>query len=133
MIKEIVELSMYRLEKASEDLKLAQKSLEIGIYKGAVNRSYYSIFHSLRAVLALNKFDSKKHSGVIAFFQKNYISTGIFDKRHSKIIQNAFEIRNKSDYEDFYIISKGEAQEQVENALEFFETIKNYLATQWII
>jgi uncharacterized protein (UPF0332 family) len=32
----------------------------------------------MRAVQALDGFDSKKHSGVISAFRKDYIKTGIF-------------------------------------------------------
>ena len=37
-------------------------------YRSANNRAYYSIFHAIRSVLALDGFDSKKHSGVISEF-----------------------------------------------------------------
>lgn len=130
MSDELFELSKYRLERAKEDLELAKKSLELGFFKGALNRSYYAIFHSLRAVLALDRFDSKKHSGIIAFFQKNYILTEKFDKTSSKIIQDAFEIRNKSDYEDFFIASKEDAKIQIQNAEILVEKIENYLQNQ---
>ncbi|MBR1702400.1 MAG: HEPN domain-containing protein [Lachnospiraceae bacterium] len=53
---------------------------EIGQYKSSINRSYYAIFHALRAVTAMDGFDSSKHSGVIAYFNKNYVKEGIFDK-----------------------------------------------------
>lgn len=49
-------------------------------------------FHSIRAVLALEKIDFKKHSAVIAYFNKNYILTDIFDKSYGKVVNNAFEI-----------------------------------------
>lgn len=60
----------------------------------------------MRAVLALDGEDFKRHSGVIQYFQKNYIKSGIFDKRFSDIITKASRIRNASDYDDFYIASR---------------------------
>lgn len=44
-------------------------------YKGAANRSYYAIFHTMRSVLALDQIDFSKHSGVSAYFRKEYIKT----------------------------------------------------------
>ena len=41
----------------------------------------YSIFTGVRAVLAKDGIDFKKHAGVIAYFQKEYIKTGEFDKK----------------------------------------------------
>ena len=45
--------------------------------KGAANRSYYAIFHAMRAVLALDGIDMKRHSGVMSEFRRLYIKTGI--------------------------------------------------------
>ncbi len=62
------ELSKYRFETCKEDLYDAQLMLKNGRYKNALNRGYYAIFHAIRAVNALDGFDSSKHSGVIAHF-----------------------------------------------------------------
>ena len=88
-------------------------------FKGAANRSYYCIFHAMRAVLALEKFDSKKHSGVISAFRKNYIRAGFFPAEFSDIIGKAFEVRNGSDYQDFYLIPKEKVETQIANAKIF--------------
>ena len=61
------ELSEYRMARAKEMLMAAESNLEIGQYKTSLNRSYYAVFHAMRAVNALKKYDS----GVIAFLQKN--------------------------------------------------------------
>jgi uncharacterized protein (UPF0332 family) len=97
------------------------------IFPTAANRSYYSIFHAMRAVQALDRFDSKKHSGVIAKFRQNYIKTGIFSVEFSRIIESAFVVRLECDYEDFYLISKAEVATQVENAKTFLEAVEKYI------
>ena len=125
--EKIVSLSKYRLEQAEEFLKAAEKNLDMGELKTANNRSYYSIFHGMRAVLAIDEVDFKKHSGVIAYFREKYIKSGIISKECSDIISNASLIRNKSEYDDFYVAVKSETEQQVENAKIFFECIKAYL------
>ena len=60
----------------------------------------------MRAVLALDKLDSKKHSGIIAAFRQKYIKTGIFPEKYSDIIRDAYNMRNSSDYEDFFVVTK---------------------------
>lgn len=59
-----IALSIRRLELAEERLKTAKHNLEFGDYKAAANRLYYAIFSAMRAVLALDGFDSKKHFGI---------------------------------------------------------------------
>lgn len=128
-----ITLSKYRLEQAKEFLESAIKNLEMNEYKTANNRAYYSVFHSMRAVLALDEVDFKKHSGVIAYFRENYIKTKIFDRNCSDIISSTSLIRNKSDYDDFYIAEKNETIEQIENAKVLYEAVEKYLNIKWVI
>lgn len=120
-------LSNARYEHAVECLDAAKALLESANFKSAANRSYYAVFHAMRAVLAYDGIDMKKHSGVSSEFRKLYIKTGIFDIRLSDIISVLFDIRTDSDYNDFFVISKDEVVEQVENAAFFLATIKEHL------
>ena len=61
-----IELSKRRIELAHERMNTAGILLDAGDYKSVANRLYYAIFSAMRAVLALDGFDSKKHSGIIA-------------------------------------------------------------------
>lgn len=97
--KERIDLCRYRLSKAQEYQKDAETSLGLNMYDTAANRSYYAIFHAVRALLALSGKDFRKHSGVISCFQMDYIKTGIFDKKLSDIVKSAFSLRTESDYE----------------------------------
>jgi len=97
----------------------------------ANNRAYYAIFHAVRAILALDGVDFKKHSAVIAYFREHYIKTKQLDKKLSDKVHNASIIRNKSDYEDFYIASKDEATAQVNEAESFIAAVEEYLAVRW--
>jgi uncharacterized protein (UPF0332 family) len=126
------ELSMYRLEKAKEDLKAAQLNYENGLIKASINRSYYAIFHGIRAVNAMNEFDSKKHSGVIAHFNQFFIHTGKFEKNIYYKVTSAYKIREKSDYDDFFIASKEDAETQIKNAEFFLEKVAEFLALNFI-
>ena len=66
----VIDLSKYRLQSAEENLVASKTLLNAEQYKSSVNRSYYALFHALRAVTALDGFDSSKHSGIIAFFNR---------------------------------------------------------------
>ena len=129
----VKELSKYRYENSLVALEDARLMYENGRYKNALNRAYYSIFHAIRAVNALKGFDSSKHSGVIAFFNQNYVKEGYFSKEMSKIIKLASENREKADYLDFYIASKGEAEKQIARAEEFNTVIRDFLEKEEII
>lgn len=108
----VISLSRYRMEQSKQCIKSAKALVDIEDYKGAANRSYYAIFHAMRSVLALDKKDFSKHSGVNAYFRKEYIKTKVFDAELSYII-DAFQVRSDSDYDDFYVISKTDVLEQI--------------------
>ena len=121
------DLSSYRLDRAKEDIRTAQINIENGLYKGAINRSYYAIFHAIRAVNVLDGFDASKHSSVIAHFNQYHVHTGDFEKGIYKIIDSAYRIREKCDYSDFFIVSKEDALEQYEKAAKFLESVEKFL------
>ncbi len=123
----VKDLSDYRLKAAREDLDRAKRALIDDDYKLVMNRSYYAIFHSLRAVNALDEFDSSKHSGVIAHFNQHHVKNGDFPREVSHMISNAMDCRQRSDYEDFYVVSKEDAKEQLANAEYIIEIISNWL------
>lgn len=117
----------YRLERAEEDLQSAKELFVDGHYRGANNRAYYAIFHSMRSALALKSVDSSKHSGVIAEFRRLFIKEGIIPVEVSQMIGSAFTIRNASDYDDMFIASKTETEEQIANAQYVYEQVKAYV------
>ena len=133
MERSVNELSKYRFETSLEDLDDAKIMFDNGRYKNTLNRAYYSIFHAIKAVTVLDGFDSSKHSGIIAFFNQNYVKTGIFPKEMSKIIRAASENREKADYHDFFIASREEAEKQMERARTFLEQIQQYLLEKGIL
>jgi hypothetical protein len=128
----MIQLSKYRLEQAAQCIKSAQLLLEANDYKGAANRSYYGIFHCMRAVLATDHVDFAKHSGVSAYFRKTYIKTGKLEAEYSDIIREAFDYRSDCDYDDFYIISKDEVIEQISNARHFYDRISELLEEKYM-
>ena len=93
--EEQISISKLRLDIAKERLSYADEILKIGDYKTVANRSYYAVFSAMRAVLALDGFDSKKHSGIIAEFRRLYLKTEILPKELSETIDSLVEVRKE--------------------------------------
>ena len=126
----IRELSKYRFETSLENLEDARIMYENGRYKNALNRAYYSIFHAIRSVDALDGFDSSKHSGVISHFNQNHVKTGDFEPETSSVIKRASMMREKSDYEDFYEPEKEDVERTISEVSYFLSAVKEYLKTR---
>ena len=123
-------LSKYRLLRAEEALSEAEYNLAGEKFRVSLNRSYYAVFYAMRAVNALDGFDSKKHSGVRSHFRQQYLKTGKLDKGLSDIIKETIEYREKADYDDFYVVSVSDAKEQLQNTKKFVQEIKAFLELQ---
>ena len=127
MESSIKDLAYVRLERAYEMLVASRKNLDQEEYKTSLNRSYYAILHAMRSVNSIDGFDSSKHSGVISHFNQHILKTGKMDSNLSDIIKKASYRREKSDYDDFYVVSKREVEEQYNLAVLFVDAVKEYL------
>jgi len=120
-------LARYRFEKAETMLRDASLLFQANQLASANNRAYYCVFHAMRAVLALQDMDFKKHSAVIAAFNRDFIHTGSFDRSFGTVINNASLIRNHSDYDDFYLCSRQETAELITDAEKFLKAVGAFL------
>lgn len=121
------ELSNHRLLQAKEDLKASKLLNNEKLYKSANNRAYYSIFHSIKSVLALEPVDFKKHKDVLAYFNKNYINKDKFPKSLGRRIMEASRIREDSDYDDEFVVNPDTTQLQINTAEELIGLVEKYL------
>lgn len=120
-------VSSLHMKRAKELLNTVPVLLDIGDYNSSVNRAYYAAFHAIKAVEALDNYDSKKHSGLMSYFRQNYIKTGIFDVEYSDILKSLVKYREDSDYNIIIVITSDEAKEQYENAKQFVTAVEEYL------
>lgn len=67
----------------------------------------------------------------MANFNINYVKTEIFPRKLGKKIVESEEIRHASDYDDFYIATREEAEEQIETAKELVARVEAYVQIRW--
>lgn len=128
-----VELSKYRLETAESTYRMAELCFENEGYRDAVNRSYYATFYALRAVLALEGVDFKRHKDVVAYFNQHYVATEKFERELGKRVGRLKTMREDCDYDDFYVIERDEVLAQLETAEMVIGAVKMYLESQGVM
>ncbi len=117
----------FRLKEAEESLKDAELLLQNKSYRSSVNRSYYSMFYGILALINITGVSISKHTGVISHFDKEFVKTGIFSKEFSKSLHSAFELRQESDYLDMKEVTLEETEAILLSAKSLFSQIKDYL------
>ena len=121
------ELCRKRLKKSRTEYSAAIVNKDAGFYEVANTRAYYAAFHAVRAILALDNVEFKKHSQVIGYFNKNYINTNIIDRSLGAILANASVSRNNSDYDDFYEADLEEAEGNIKNVYILLKIIEKHV------
>ena len=125
------DLAGHRMNQSKDSLKAAKICFENNILKDAINRSYYAAFYAIKAVLALEEVDFRRHKDVIAYFNKTYVAAGMFPKELGRKTARLQQIREKSDYDDFFIISRNDAQLQMESAELIIKEVGRYLVKEF--
>lgn len=123
-------LIQYRIEQAEELIEEVDFLIDADKLNTAVNRIYYGAFYMLTALALLNEYETSKHKQLIGWFIKNFIHKKIFAKLHGKFVYEAYNCRNKGDYEPFTVFTKEEVNILFRKMDLFVNTVKRYISTQ---
>ena len=132
MDQKSADLCIYRMNNAEETLDTAKLCIEHKRYKDSINRCYYAAFYAIKAVLALEEVDFKRHKDAVAYFNQRYVAANVFDREIGKLLGRLKRKRETSDYDDFFIASSEEATEQYEAAKRIVKSIQQFLMDKGI-
>jgi uncharacterized protein (UPF0332 family) len=118
----------YRLEQADESLDSAQLLLDHKKYRPSVSRAYYAMFYAVQALLIRRQIVTSKHSGAIALFNREFVKNNIFDREFSQWLQEAFDLRQRADYREMFIVTEVRAKSILENARKFVMEVRSNLS-----
>ena len=117
-----------RLDKAHDDLATARDDLAHGHWRGAINRAYYTIFHTASAVLLWQGVERTRHSGIHSAFGEFLIKPGIIEAEYGQMYTQARKSREEHDYGlDAAWPPAGEAEQIVADAERFVARLERYL------
>ena len=112
-------LALSRLKRARQHLKSARDLLVNEDFADSVSRSSYAIFQAARALLVTEQLESRKHSGVIALFNRYFVKTGKVDKQLGMVLKDARRSREMADYSDLAEFAREDAEDQIQDAEKF--------------
>lgn len=122
-MKETIQL---HIEKSEEALAEAKIMLDNNKPEGAVNRSYYSLFYLVQALNFTKGVAAKSHQGTIIQFNKNFIKTGVFEKKYNNTLQKSLDQRLVGDYEIGKRMTMEIANEIYSDAVDFSNIVKKH-------
>ena len=116
-----------RIENAKSTLEDASQLLKSGSLRGAANRIYYAMFYAVSALAISQGLSFRKHTTLISFFQKEFSKTGIFDRKHGRALQKAFEDRSEADYQDYMKLTNEQIALRMNEATELIDAVDSYI------
>ncbi len=126
-LKEVLTLT---LAKANLKLKAASIDLQNELFDDSASRSYYAVYHAITAVLLTKQLSFSSHNQTIGAFNKEFIHTGIFSKKYTKIIYQLFSARETGDYDIRSDINKDKAETYLENARMLVSDVESFILSQ---
>ena len=127
-------LVKHRLQQAAESLQEAQYLFTGGkSLRSVVNRIYYSMFYSVLALLIYEPYESSKHSGVLAYFNKKFVKGGLFSQSLGRSLNKAFELRQRGDYREYFELTKDQVERLLDEAAQFVAAVRTYLNEQSLL
>lgn len=128
------DLALYRLRQAEESLDEAKFLLSGSKSpRSIVNRLYYSMFYATLSMLVFEKYSSSKHTGVISYFNRHFVKTGIFPKELGWVFNRTLELRQRGDYKEYTVITYEQVNPIITAAQDFIVKIKEYLEIRKLI
>lgn len=118
------------MREADETLHDAEKMIESDFTsRTIINRGYYAMFYATLVLFIYSGINPKtsKHSGVISSFDRDFVHTGKFDKRYSKIMHKMFDLRQQSDYKELVELTVEDAKESIAMANEYITALKAFM------
>lgn len=112
------------LKSARQDLDTSAKSFKDGNFKWSIIQSYYSMFHSARALLYLAEYREKSHYCLIEAIKVLFVETKKLDISLIESLAEAKSLREAADYYgDFSDLNSRKLLKQAEEFLQAAEKI----------
>ena len=115
-MREEVQLHLEEADRCRVEAELLLTSSHLG---GAVNRSYYAMFHAATAALLHRGIKRRSHQGIIATFGQTFVKSGVVDARLHKDLARTFDLRQESDYRLTARLTNEKVEEVLDRARGF--------------
>jgi hypothetical protein len=118
------EFLRYKMKQAQEALDEAEGLLADGAELGyVVNSVYYAFYYPVLGLLHARGTPAAMQSVSIALFEREFIQTGLIEKRFSDSIRKAFELKPKCSTTELKMISRPDVETLLADARAFLEMV----------
>ena len=115
------------LKRSKEFIEIAKDNFEMGHYETAVNRSYYSVYYAVIALLLKEDKNPKTHHGSRKIFSQVFVNEKNFNKDLFDFYTGLLNDRETADYDMFSEFTNNETKEIINNTRLFIQECEKFL------
>jgi len=78
-------------------------------------------------MLVFESYSSSKHSGVLSYFNRQYVKTGLFSEDLGRAVNKAFDLRQRGDYREKVVLTREQVAPFLNWAKEFVDFVRVFL------
>lgn len=97
------------------------------LYRSAMSRTYYGLFHHIKALLYTLGLEPKRHEGLEHMFGLHFVKAGKVDVKSAKLLARLQKYREQSDYGLVTIFTKEDVEQELAEVNTFLQDIQEYL------
>jgi uncharacterized protein len=116
------------LARSRQDLVVARHLLASDMIPHAISDAYYAMLHAAKALLVEKGVAASSHGGVLSAIGQTYVRMGHLDKTQSRHLREAFDYRQRADYEVTDQLSAEMARETIAWADAFIAAAEELLS-----
>ena len=107
---------------------IARDDVARGHWRGAINRAYYTIFHTASAALLWLDIERSRHSGTQSAFGEFLVKKGYIEPEFGRIYARARKAREEQDYDlEAVAPTEQDAMQIVAEAESFVSRLERFL------
>jgi uncharacterized protein (UPF0332 family) len=118
------ELVQARLQQAGEALEAAQVLHQANMQRQSVGRAYYAVFYAISTLLTRHGLSTSKHARALGIFDREFVKKGLIAEEYSRIAHELFDLRQRSDYLEVFLVSPERAASAWSAAERFLAEIR---------
>jgi uncharacterized protein (UPF0332 family) len=118
------------LDRSRRKLVAARRDFDYGDFEDAASRGYYAMFYVAQAILDSKGLSFSSHGAVLAAFGQHFVKTGMLPAHFHRYLLSGQDLRLRGDYDEVYVVTREEAEEQLERAEELLRFAEGLLGRQ---
>jgi uncharacterized protein (UPF0332 family) len=117
-----------RLELARQTLRAAEVLRDAGLYRHAVGRAYFAVFHAASALVASVGLRARTHEGLRSLVNEHFVKSGALGLEHARTLRQVAGDRNDADYDASATFSEEDATGDIGRAKGFLDAVEALVA-----